>query len=597
MSNGQPHIYDVLVNQATGSRIGIVGSPSSTAEIVIDILQISEQSRILGQLVYLVVPQEGCYLAVLGQISQVETKNRWHEDLVFRGIIKRRGELPHLSDRADVRTATIAVQAAFQFDPNDDNQLVTEGVLAVSPSTGIAVHRVRNEVLDILLHRHSDHIIYLGKVYGTDVNMPFWLKHFDSGEGGAGEAYHIGVFGRTGSGKSGLAAYLLLGYARHRQMGILFIDPQGQFSADRDLPFKLHDTLQREYKRQVEIFGLNRGVRFSHQPALFAKLLQRMDFYRHIGVRSSSNKDYAEEIVAARVKSILKEFECELSNPPEGLLLHVLTALRNDEVALNSIYSDKTARKRLEDTLDRVINNQDDLDELTQYWQPILDLFMDEDSRGNRRTSLDAIIGGVSGEADGDRPIIFLDISGRGTQFSDDDGMKALILREITRTLAWQGEQAFRNNRKSNCLVAVDEAHRFARSISSRGEDDEAQKLSDSFVRGVRETRKYGLGYLFITQSLASLHPEILGQLRIKYFGHGLNMGQELEKLKEEVGGDKNAVSLYTSFADPASATTRQFPFMVTGPASPLSFTGSPLFFQSFTDFFGQFIPANEREG
>jgi CO dehydrogenase nickel-insertion accessory protein CooC1 len=74
--------------------------------------------------------------------------------------------------------------------------------------------------------------------------MPFWLKHFGNSADGAGEAYHIGVFGKTGSGKSGLAAYVLLGYARHKNMGILFVDPQGQFTSGKDLPFDLHFRLK-----------------------------------------------------------------------------------------------------------------------------------------------------------------------------------------------------------------------------------------------------------------------------------------------------------------------------------------------------------------
>ena len=65
------------------------------------------------------------------------------------------------------------------------------------------------------------------------------------------------------------------------------------------------------------------------------------------------------------------------------------------------------------------------------------------------------------------------------------------------------------------------------------------------------------------------------------------------ERIKEEIGGDSKALSLYTSFADPASGTIRQFPFMFTGPASPLSFTSAPLFFQTFTDFDKEFVPAN----
>lgn len=254
-------ILDLLVNQAADHAIGSVGSPSNTTEIIIDILQTSEAKKVLGQLVYLVVPQDDKQLAVLGQISKVETKNRWHEDLTFRGIIKRHGRLPHLSERADVRTATISVQACFAITPGSQGPgEVTESILGISPSTGLTIYRVRDEVLDALLQKYADQIIYLGHVYGTEVKMPFWLKHFGDGTGGVGEAYHIGVFGKTGSGKSGLAAYLLLGYARHRQMGLIFIDPQSQFSTGIGLPFDLFGELRR-MGRPVEVYRLADQVR------------------------------------------------------------------------------------------------------------------------------------------------------------------------------------------------------------------------------------------------------------------------------------------------------------------------------------------------
>ena len=59
-----------------------------------------------------------------------------------------------------------------------------------------------------------------------------WFKHFGGGAHGVGEAYHMGVFGKTGSGKTGLAKMLLGAYARHPEMGILVIDPQGEFSLE-----------------------------------------------------------------------------------------------------------------------------------------------------------------------------------------------------------------------------------------------------------------------------------------------------------------------------------------------------------------------------
>jgi DNA helicase HerA-like ATPase len=152
----------------------------------------------------------------------------------------------------------------------------------------------------------------------------------------------------------------------------------------------------------------------------------------------------------------------------------------------------------------------------------------------------------------GVKPVIFLDISGSGTSLSDDDEIKALLLKEIVSSLTWQGEEAFKKDEKLNCLVAIDEAHRFVSKVSHYDDESDRASLAKYLVKGVRETRKYGLGYLFITQTIASLDSDVIGQLRIKFFGHGLNMGQELAKLKEEIGGDSKALSLYTSFIDPA---------------------------------------------
>src|SRR5215218_10000125 len=118
--NKRGKVLSVLLDEMRANPIGVVGSPSDTTEITIDILESAEAQRIRGQMVYMVLPHAGCRMADLGQISRVETKNRWHEDMAFRGIIKRQGALPHLSERADVRTATLTVQAAFAIDVGDD---------------------------------------------------------------------------------------------------------------------------------------------------------------------------------------------------------------------------------------------------------------------------------------------------------------------------------------------------------------------------------------------------------------------------------------------------------------------------------------------
>jgi hypothetical protein len=138
----------------------------------------------------------------------------------------------------------------------------------------------------------------------------------------------------------------------------------------------------------------------------------------------------------------------------------------------------------------------------------------------------------------------------------------------------------------ANVLVVLDEAHRHAPS-GRIDEDTEASRLRSLLRRTVRETRKYGLGWLFISQTLGGIDTEILQQLRILGFGFGLAMGTELDRLRDFAGGDKRSLELYQSFRDPQSFPARhlqEFPFMAVGPVSPLAFSGKPIFFNMFTD-------------
>lgn len=467
---------------------------------------------------------------------------------------------------------------------------ISEGTLGTSPATGTPIFSVRDEILDKLLEQYKNQILYLGHAYATDVKMPLWLKHFDRGEGGAGEAYHIGVFGKSGSGKSGLAAYMLLGYARHKNMGIIFIDPQNQFASDTDLPFKLHDSL-RKLGREVKVYRLTDQIRLGTQKNsvnLFTSLLLKTDFYKNMGIKASSNQEDAAEALKIIIKNILSKLDSKLEDSPNDLLRQTLISLRNDSNALGRIYGGQKERERVENTLDAIIKEATEFQIAEEIWQPVLDLFLKNDSKNHQRTSLWHIV--EKAATDKTKPIVFLDIKGEGTTFADNEEIKALILREISITLKVAGEKAFNEDKKLNCLICLDEAHRFVKSSFGSEDSSEMSNLTRAFVDGVRTTRKYGLGYMFITQTIASLHKEIVQQLRLYAFGYGLTSGSEYRQI-EELVSDKQALSLYKSFVDPQS--NKQYPFMFLGPISPLSFTGSPLFIQMFIEF-NQFEDANK---
>ena len=130
-------------------------------------------------------------------------------------------------------------------------------------------------------------------------------------------------------------------------------------------------------------------------------------------------------------------------------------------------------------------------------------------------------------------------------------------------------------------MVVFDEAQRFAPDSS---DEDEVDGLARRLVDHVRETRKYGLGWTFITQEINSLRRGIYSQLSVRAFGFGLTSGTERTRLNETIG-ESEAIDLYRSFVHPQAVQPSKYPFMITGPVSPLSFTGSPLFLSVYTDF------------
>ena len=162
--------------------------------------------------------------------------------------------------------------------------------------------------------------------------------------------------------------------------------------------------------------------------------------------------------------------------------------------------------------------------------------------------------------------------------------MQRRILARLLQTLIVRSSEMLSQAEGANALVMLDEAHRHA--PSGRVEPgSQADQLRTVLRRAVRETRKYGLGWLLISQTLGGIDTEILQQLSAVFFGFGLALGDEYRSLREFAGGDQRSMELYQSFRNPQSAPRmelREFPFMAIGPISPLSFSGRPMFFSAF---------------
>ncbi|MDW8107128.1 MAG: ATP-binding protein [Armatimonadota bacterium] len=563
------------------SDIGVVGSPSTNTELTVDLLMEASEERIVGALVGFRAVQSGKEIMTVGQITSVELRNKWHEDAVFRNLIKRTGEIPPITNRQDTRTASLAVGATFSRNTNNDEY--QPDVLGMVPPTGTRVFRLTQDNLLDLLRAYQNEVFYLGRAYSNDIMLPMWFKHFGSGARGAGEAYHLGIFGKTGSGKSGLAKMLLLAYARHREMGILVIDPQGEFS----LEIQGTRVGSQELPLDRALTGMGREVRLYRvsdlqldEWDLLEELLVSMRFTEQLGIPAASvdNSRRAAEVIRNALEAKYKlDSLCS-----KECLEYALDALTRDENA-EYVYSTRARKEQLQNRM-RSLRVDSELSKLySGGWYKVANLF----ASGEGRRKLFGIVNDlIQGSQDGkSRPVVVIDISNAGNPELWTEDLQKRILNSLLRAIVTRSQQLLHERSSANVLVILDEAHRHAPSSHvERG--SQADILRTLLRTAVRETRKYGVGWCFISQTLGGLDSEIVQQLRIVFFGFGLALGEEFRRLREFVGGDEHAMGLYQSFRDPQSFPRRElveFPFMVVGPVSPLSFSGRPLFFTAFT--------------
>lgn len=562
-------------------KVGIVGSPSTTGAATVDIVEDASAEPLHGQLVYLTHPLGERTLIAIGTVTEIHTSNRWHEDANMRGVLKRHGSLPHLSEVGDVRTADLLVQAAYEAPSADpsvgDPPTESGGALSMSPTTGSPVLRVTDDFLRQLLRRHADEITYLGTIHRSEVYLPLKLRHFGAADaGGSGEAYHLGVFGMTGSGKSVLTSYLIATYARHATMGILVMDPQGQFTTERGLPFSLHEWAKNQ-GRNVLKYSISRDLRLPLDAGLLSDLLEVTPFFKDaLTIKAAENRTTA----ASEFARVLRGIEKWDDLSPEETLRQVLSAMLGDAQALARIYSSQVSRERLIGAIQSILETQTDKNVALETFAPLHNLFAPTNNEGTERKKLWGILQHALSTGT-TRPLVIIDFSGEGEELLDATSVKARLLRIVCSRLNRVAEETYKDGKSLNTLVVFDEAQRFA---AQEPEDDEARELATSLVDYVRTTRKYGLGWMFITQETSSLRRGIYNQLRVRAFGYGLTSGTELGRLRETIG-DQAALDLYRSFVDPAAITPSVYPFMLTGPVSPLSFTGAPVFLSVFTDF------------
>ncbi len=558
---------------SNAEKIGTIGSPSSTAELSLDIMGTAVKKKLVGELVFFEFSQDGKPHYALGQITEVQLKNIWLEDPTMRSLARQRGQVNPVSGEQDTHLGQMTVSAVFA----DEGDRFEPSILGTVPPTGTFIKLATDEILEKLLERYQEEIFYLGHVYGSTPKLPLWFKHFSSGPHGAGEAYHIGIFGKTGSGKSVLAKMILLAYARYKDMAIFIIDPQGEFSEDargklrpEGFPLNLGSVLS-ALGKEVIIKSVRELI--LDRWDLFSEILYESPFFERLTIPKGENRRIASEVLTER----LQRARITLDNLYRQESFNRAWQILGDENVQKQFYRSQQSRERFRTVYEEA--NQNEF--FTDYWIPVSQLFRRDRSNA---ISIDSLINQTFDLTREERPVVIIDLSREtATGLFWNDTIQALVIKRLLDGLTYSAERAYRENRSLNTLVLLDEAHRLAPREKIENEKQESVRIS--LLDAVRTTRKYGLGWMFISQTLSSLHKEIIGQLRIFFFGFGLALGTEFQSLREIIGGDPNALKLYQSFRDPHSSfdiSSRRYAFMTVGPVSPLSFAGTPLFFTAF---------------
>jgi DNA helicase HerA-like ATPase len=480
---------DKIVDET--ERLGVVGSPSSTAQLALDVLGSAVTRKLVGELALFRFSQDTSPHYALGQITEVQLRNIWHEDPTMRSLIRQRGRVDAVSERQDTHLGQMVISAVFRkggpagYEPS---------ILGTVPATGTPIHLVSDPVLDELLRPYREQIFYLGHVYGSKPRLPLWFKHFDRGPDGAGEAYHVGIFGKTGSGKSVLAKMILLAYARYPKMALLVIDPQGEFARDMgkgdgrgEFALPVGDVLRTQGKTP---FVLTVRQLVLDRWDLFRQILAESRFFRELQIMTQDKVDLACDQLTEAMR---KAPGITLASLHERNVFDKAWNLLKQDKLRNKIYArEGAAAERFKDAVDEA--NPDEL--YQDIWLPVARLFK-EDHAGGRRKVEDALKWLLDTSKDR-RPVLIVDVSKEQAQgLLWNDRIQALVIKRLLEGVTLTAETLYKEGESLNALVVIDEAHRLApRELPS--EDDGARGVRGVLIDAARTTRKYGLGWLFI---------------------------------------------------------------------------------------------------
>lgn len=581
--NGNGHIFAKKCVE-----VAIVGSPNRVTEVQFDVRDTHLQTPLLGTLLSLKVPVHGHYgkeeLLVLGQVSMIETQNRWHEDASLKNYIKLHGGLPHLTEIGDTTTGALQIVGAYREVLKDGALVFEKTRLAVPPGSGLKIYQVDKPLIESIMASEYGYA-YLGNFYGAlDVPAPVLVRHFGPfTERGSGEAYMGGVFGPSGSGKSVIAASLIAQWAHNPQMGLLILDPQSEFSTNdfgsgTGFEFDFHDLLIRfsggRFKPKQHIISLDQLCLEGAE--MFVQVLVEKGFFKALGVSKQKESDAAEyatqllnELEKQKVWETIMDWnkvnalDVQLSPQLQAPFVELFTRQIANAYAIRS--REEYATKFLESW-------QGPNFTLSQIWNDTVRLFSPIDAQGRTRFSVLKVIS----ETVLNGQIRILDLNPQKIRMSQR--FKLYLMDFVFRKLRQISHLHYRSQEKqSNCLIVLDEAGRFI--PQNPGHDEVLRRLCKGLTDSAKELRKMRCGFLFITQTIAEIQKEVFRNLHFRIYGVGLGVGSDADHIRSREGDD--AFELYRALPDPRLSGT--YSFMIAGVLIALGSSGRPMVIEGFS--------------
>ena len=261
---------------------------------------------------------------------------------------------------------------------------------------------------------------------------------------------HVGVFGKTGSGKTGLVKMLLTAYARHPEMGILVIDPQGEFSLefnDKQVGSQglaIKEIIENQLGRQLVLAPISK-VQLDDWN-LLEDLLEGSRFFDiGLGIRGETGREAAKSLTMQFLRGSGSIDQLQRQHLAVRLLKYLWTMSEGE------IYKTKANWEALRKRLNHF--QDDGWSEFSEkYWQPTTTLF----SGGGNKHRIEDLVARLTRSGPRPKPIIVLDLSNQSGFQSWTDTLQKRILSHIAEKLVENSSTTLASNTETaNTLVCA----------------------------------------------------------------------------------------------------------------------------------------------